>query len=224
MSAEPVTFVFADIAGFTALTEAHGDEDAAELAAAFCRTVKAELPDYGGEHIKTIGDALLLKIPRPGDAVRLSLRITHEIMRAHGSPAVRVGLHHGPAVFRDGEYFGAAVNLAARVSGVASGGEVLLTAHTAELAGEVEGVRFESRGRHALRNLTEPVDLCSALREGAPAEGGLVLDPVCRMAVDPERAAGRLTYEGEVFFFCSLSCAEQFAGRPAAYAAGSSQR
>ena len=105
------TFVFADIAGFTALTEAHGDHDAAALVADFCRSVRAELPASGGTEVKTIGDAVMLTIPDPAAAIRLGLRITHELMRGHGAPAVRVGLHHGPAIERDGDYFGAAVNL-----------------------------------------------------------------------------------------------------------------
>ena len=49
-------------------------------------------------------------------AILLGLRITHESIRGHGAPAVRVGMHHGSAIERDGDYFGAAVNLAARVS------------------------------------------------------------------------------------------------------------
>ena len=110
------TFLFADIAGFTALTEAHGDEEAATLVADFCAAVKAELPGFGGTHVKSIGDALMLRIPEPADAVLLALRIAHELMPGHGAPAVRVGLHHGSYVERDGDYFGAAVNLAARVS------------------------------------------------------------------------------------------------------------
>ena len=68
------TFVFADIAGFTALTEAHGDEQAAALAASFCTAVRAELPPGEGVHLKTIGDAVMLRIPRPDDAIRLGLR------------------------------------------------------------------------------------------------------------------------------------------------------
>jgi class 3 adenylate cyclase len=143
------TFVFADIAGFTALTEAHGDEQAAELVTEFCRAVQAELPASGGSQVKSIGDALMLRIPEPAAAIRLGLRIANGIMRDHGAPAVRVGLHHGPALERDGDYFGAAVNLAARVSGQAAGGEVLLTAHTAALAGELDNVLYESRGRAA---------------------------------------------------------------------------
>ena len=212
------TFVFADIAGFTALTEAHGDHDAAALVADFCRSVRAELPASGGTEVKTIGDAVMLTIPDPAAAIRLGLRITHELMRGHGAPAVRVGLHYGPAIERDGDYFGAAVNLAARVSGEASGGEVLLTASTAARAAELEGVLYEPRGRRALRNVREPVELFAAVRAGESSGQALPCDPVCRMAVDPERSAGRLTYEDTAYFFCSLACAAEFARQPERFA------
>ena len=208
------TFVFADIAGFTALTEAHGDQDAAALVADFCRAVRAELPASGGSEVKTIGDAVMLAIPDPAEAVLLGLRITHELMRGHGAPAVRVGLHHGPAIEREGDYFGAAVNLAARVSGEASGGEVLLTGQTAALAPELEGVLYEPRGRRELRNVREPVELFAAVRAGEASTHGLARDPVCRMAVDPERSAGRLIFEDTAYFFCSLVCAAEFARQP----------
>jgi adenylate cyclase len=206
------TFVFADIAGFTALTEAHGDEEAVALVDAFTELVRGELPAVKGEHVKTIGDALMLRIPDPADAIRLGLEISRRNL-GHGAPAVRVGLHHGPAVERDGDYFGAAVNLAARVSGVAAGGEVLVSGPTAALAPDLEGVVYESRGRHELRNVSDPVELFAALPVGAAAER-LPIDPVCRMAVDPDRAPGRLVYDGNAYFFCSLACAGHFAERP----------
>jgi adenylate cyclase len=208
------TFVFADIAGFTALTEAHGDEEAATLVAGFCSAVKAELPAFGGTHVKSIGDALMLRIPAPADAVSLALRIAHELMPGHGAPAVRVGLHHGSYVERDGDFFGAAVNLAARVSGQAVGGEVLLTGYTAALAPDIEGVLYEPRGRQQLRNVREPVELFAAVRTGHDTKQRLAVDPVCQMAVDPDRAAGRLMYEGTAYFFCTLDCAGAFAHRP----------
>ena len=212
------TFVFADIAGFTALTEAHGDEEAAALVSDFCGAVGAELPAVGGSQVKTIGDALMLSIPDPGDAVLLGLRITHELMLRHGAPVVRVGLHHGTAVERDGDYYGAAVNLAARVSAEASGGEVLLTGHTAALAPQPEGVRYEPRGRRELRNVREPVELLAAIRAGETSQTTLPCDPVCRMAVDPERAAGRLVHEGTTYFFCTLDCAGECARQPERFA------
>jgi adenylate cyclase len=132
---------------------------------------------------------------------------------------VRVGMHHGPAVRRDGDYFGAAVNLAARVSAAATAGEVLVTGATAALAPDLEGVVYESRGRVALRNVGEPVDLFAAVPAGAGDTDRLAVDPVCHMAVDPERAVGRLLHDGRVFHFCSLPCAGAFARHPERYSA-----
>jgi adenylate cyclase len=214
------TFVFADIAGFTALTEAHGDQQAAELVREFCRAVSAELPASGGTRVKTIGDALMLSIPDPAAAVLLGLRITHELMRGHGAPAVRVGMHHGTAVEQDGDYFGAAVNLAARVAAEAGPGEVLLTGETAARAPRLDGVFYEPRGRRELRNVREPVELFAAVRAGESQPGTLPCDPVCRMAVDPDRAAGRLVYEDTTYFFCTLACAGEFARSPERFAGG----
>jgi adenylate cyclase len=211
------TFLFADIAGFTALTEAHGDEEAADLVADFCQAVGAELPARGGAHVKTIGDAILLRIPEPEQAVLLGLCIVNELMRGHGAPAIRVGLHHGSAVERDGDYFGAAVNLAARVSAEATGGEVLVTGNTAALAPAIEGVYYEPRGRHALRNVREPVELFAAVRIAA-GEDRLPIDPVCQMAVDPDHAPGRLLHDGTAYYFCTLSCAGAFARDPDRFA------
>jgi adenylate cyclase len=211
------TFLFADIAGFAALKEAHGDEEAANLVADFCQAVGAELPARGGAHVKTIGDAILLRIPEPEQAVLLGLCIVNELMRGHGAPAIRVGLHHGSAVERDGDYFGAAVNLAARVSAEATGGEVLVTGNTAALAPAIEGVYYEPRGRHALRNVREPVELFAAVRIAA-GEDRLPIDPVCQMAVDPDHAPGRLLHDGTAYYFCTLSCAGAFARDPDRFA------
>jgi class 3 adenylate cyclase/YHS domain-containing protein len=215
------TFVFADIAGFTALTEAHGDLEAADLVARFSEAVREELPTCDGVHVKTIGDALMLHIPDPGAAVLFALRITHELMRRHGSPAIRVGLHHGPALERGGDFFGATVNLAARVSSVATGGEVLVTGETAALVPDLEGVLFESRGRQELRNVSRPVELFAAVRVGEDGGAALAIDPVCRMAVDPAQAPGRVLYDGEARFFCSLTCVGAFARHPERFSGGS---
>jgi class 3 adenylate cyclase/YHS domain-containing protein len=212
--AASATFVFADIAGYTALTEAHGDEQAADLVAEFFEAVSEELPTWGGTHVKTIGDALMLRIPDPAKAVLLGLRITRELLRGHGSPAVRVGLHHGSAIERDGDYFGAAVNLAARVAAVATGGEVLLTAHTAALAPALDGIFYQSRGRQRLRNIREPLELFAAIPQGQPIRGNLPIDPVCQMAVDPAHAIGRLIFDDTAYFFCTLACAAEFARHP----------
>ena len=208
--------MFADIAGFTALTEAHGDEHAVQLIDDFAAVVKAELPNVGGDYVKTIGDALMLRVPDAADAIRLGLWITRNAMSGHEAPSVRVGGNFGPAVERDGDYFGTTVNVAARVSALARGGELLVTGGTAALAPDLDGVLYESRGRQALRNIAEPVEIFAVGRiddDAAP----LVVDPVCQMAVDPERAVGRLVHEGRTYHLCSLGCVAAFSQNPDRY-------
>jgi adenylate cyclase len=158
----------------------------------------------------------MLRVAEPAEAILLGLRITASA--EHGAAAVRVGLHHGEAIERDGDYFGASVNLAARVASVATGGEVLTTGSTAALAPDLEGVLYESRGRQTLRNIREPVDLFAVLLLGETAGATLPIDPVCGMAVDPDRSPGRLSYDGTTYFFCSLTCAGDFAGDPDRFA------
>ena len=213
------SFLFADLAGFTALTEAMGDEEAADLVGDFCAAVRELLPEHGAEEIKSIGDALMIRTEHAGDAIRLGLRIVNEIGGRNFFPTVRVGMDTGQAVEREGDWFGATVNTAARVSGVAAGGEVLLTEPTRHAAGTVEGVELREHGRRSLRNISEPVLLFEAVQEGETDRAGLPIDPVCRMAVDPDHSAGRLSHEGVEYHFCSLACAGKFAAAPERYAA-----
>jgi adenylate cyclase len=210
-------FLFADIAGFTALTEAHGDEHAVQLVDEFANAVQVELPRLDGEYVKSVGDALMLRVPDPGDAVRLALWITRNAIGGHQAPSVRVGCNYGSAVERGGDYFGATINVAARVSALARGGEVLVTGHTAALAPDLEGVLYESRGRQVLRNVAEPVEIFAVVRLDENADH-LAVDPVCQMAVDPEHAVGRLLVDEKAYYFCSLTCAAAFARQPERYA------
>ena len=210
------TFLFADIAGFTALTEAHGDEHAVQLVEEFANAVRAELPRVDGEYVKAVGDSLRLRVSDPADAVRLGLWITRDAMSGHHAPSVRVGANHGSAIERSGDYFGATINVAARVSALAAGGEVLVTGQMAALAPDLEGVLYESRGRQVLRNVAEPVEIFSVVRLDETADH-LAIDPVCQMAVDPDRAVGRLQLNEKAYYFCSLNCAAAFAQHPQRY-------
>ena len=231
MQAETHTFLFADLAGFTALTEAHGDTDAADLAGEFFADVRSLLARHGAEEIKTIGDAVMIRCERADSAIALALAVVAEVSRRPGLPSVRVGINTGPAVEREGDWFGAAVNVAARISAAATGGQVLLSRATAEAAGaygqeraslELPGhaeVRLVERGRRELRNVSEPVTLYEASCQGSRSAEGLAMDPVCRMSVDRAHAAGVLRHAGVEYHFCSLACAERFAAAPEVYAA-----
>jgi adenylate cyclase len=214
----PSTFLFADMAGYTALTEAHGDEQAADLAQAFGRTVAELVPAGAGEVVKTIGDAVMVRLDEPLDAVRLGLHIAQERMDEHGTPTVRVGMHRGEAIERDGDWFGSTVNVAARVTGLASGGEVLLTVAVRDAAGEVEQVSFERRGEQRLRHVASPIELFAAVRDRR-GHHERHLDPVCQMVVVDGREAAVLKHEGVTYRFCSLACVERFARDPESYVA-----
>jgi adenylate cyclase len=216
------TFLFADLAGFTALTEAHGDQQAADVVAEFSTAVRSLLAAYEAREVKAIGDALMIHGRNPAAAIRLGLAIVHDVGGRHGFPAVRVGMNTGAALERDGDWFGTTVNVAARVSGIATGGEVLLTDATRATAGELHDIGLHERGRRALKNIGEPVLLFAAVREGERDASDRPIDPVCRMAVDAEHSAGQLRYEGVEFQFCSLECAAAFAAEPRRYASGTS--
>ena len=161
------SFFFADLAGFTALTEAMGDSDAVDLAHDFYAAIEELVAGHAAETVKAIGDAVMVRADDAQDAIRLALSAVHDVGGRHFFPAVRAGIHTGPAVERGGDWFGATVNLAARVSGEASGGEVLLTAATHDAAGSLEGVELRERGRRELKNVAEPIVLYAAVREGS---------------------------------------------------------
>lgn len=205
------------MSGFTALTEIHGDEAAADLAAEFSEAVAPRLGDRGAEEVKSIGDALMIRCDDAGDAISLGLEIVHQVGGQHRFPTIRAGMHTGPATERAGDWFGTTVNVAARVAGEAAGGDVLLTNATLEALARPDRFNFRERGRVNLRNVTEPVLLFRALQSGLITAQDLPVDPVCRMAVDPESAAGSLQYEGTLYVFCSLVCAGRFAASPELY-------
>ena len=217
MSSE-ATFVFADLAGFAALTEAHGDERAAEAAADFCNGVRNLLGDYDARELKTIGDAVMLHVAEPAAAVRLAVRILDEIGRRHGSLAVRIGIHTGPAVERDGDWFGATVNLAARVAAAAAPGEILMTESTrATAASALREFKLQGRGAYSFKNITDPVGLHALVLAEQQNAAELPVDPVCRMTVDPDLSKERRTYRGQEHYFCSSDCADVYDRHPERY-------
>jgi adenylate cyclase len=215
---EAQTFVFADLAGFAAMTEVHGDEVAADAVSDFYRGVRGLLPEFAGEEIKSIGDAVMVRVPEASSAIELALRLIGEVGTRHGALAVRVGAHTGSAVHRDGDWFGAAVNLAARVAAVADRGEILMTEATRSAAsGALSPYEIEERPSQTFKNIVEPVTVYALTLASQPDVADLPIDPVCRMAVDPNEAPERRTRDGVDIYFCSAECAAVFDRHPERY-------
>lgn len=150
------TFIFMDLVGFTALSAERGDDGAADVAFLFYDHVRRLLADHRAEEIKTIGDAMMIRGDDPQLAICLGLRVVDEL-DARGLPPVRVGVHTGSAVFRQGDWYGAGVNVAARLCSAAGGGEVLVSDATRDAAGSLRRVALGERQLHWLKNVPKPV-------------------------------------------------------------------
>lgn len=205
------TVVFVDLAGFTALTEAHGDHQAADLAERFTDLARGALAP-SDRFIKSIGDAVMFTSTRPEFALEALKRLMTECHSTTAFPISRAGLHHGPVVERGGDVFGASVNLAARVAGQASGDQVLGTSVVAQAAHET-GFLVSSVGSARLRNIASPIELFEIELDDTHASSHIV-DPVCRMRIEPALAVGSLRHDGLEWWFCSMECAKAFASAP----------
>jgi len=215
MAPAAFTFAFVDLAGYTALTEVHGDEDAADCAARFYALAQRSL--CGDTRVvKRIGDAVMLVSSSAPACVDTVLRMFAEAEAEPGFPELRAGLFTGAAVERDGDFFGAAVNLAARIGAHARTGEVLCGDTCARAIATDARVRAVPLGEVTLKNVAHPVAIVSLLATGAPPSLGIV-DPVCRMRVASARVT--IVHEGVSYSFCSDACADRFRTSPAAFIA-----
>lgn len=151
------TFLFADLVGFTALADSEGDDRALQVVLSLQARVRSLLAQHGAEEVKVLGDGVMLRCGDPRSAVLLGLRLVEELEGEEGFPPVRVGVHTGPALSSDGDWYGRTVNVAARLCAVAPGGEVMVSDATRRAAGEIEQIQWGERELHWLRNVSEPV-------------------------------------------------------------------
>jgi len=210
------TFCFVDIAGYTALTDTHGEHAAADLVDEFGAMVRASVESSGRLQSLT-GDCAFLVFPDPLAAKDALSGLYRAIADRRNFPVVRAGLHHGTALLREDRHFGSTVNLAARVAAQATGGQILCTRQVADalIGAQTPDVEIEHQGSFSLKNLPHPVDLYEVVLSGCARE--YAIDPVCKMQVDKRRAAGDLHFDQRTYWFCSLACVERFARQPLSY-------
>jgi predicted ATPase/class 3 adenylate cyclase len=179
-----VTFLFTDVEGSTRLWE----ERAAAMRAALeqhDRLLREAIASSCGHVVKTMGDGLVAVFADAKQALAASLAAQHALhdtasdsvaaapdVRAPVALKVRMGLHTGVADVRDGDYFGTAVNRAARIMSVAHGEQILLSAATAELVrGDLpDGVTLREMGEHPLKGLATPERLLQVIAAGLRRE------------------------------------------------------
>jgi adenylate cyclase len=158
----PPAMCFLDITGYTRLTQERGDEAAADLAATLARLVQRGSVPYGGKPVKWLGDGVMFYFRDPGPGVHAALGMVDAVADA-GLPPAHVGLHSGPVLYQQGDYFGQTVNLTARIADYARPGEVLVSQAVADAAHE-DGLSFQDIGPAELKGVSGATNLLRADR------------------------------------------------------------
>ena len=154
-----VAVAFADLAGYTRYTEEAGEEEALSTVERFIDAVQNTLPE-DARIIKTIGDEVMIVAQ---DVSALTDWAVGFQRLYRDRPTPRIGIHQGVTLYRDGDYFGRDVNLAARVVARARGGEVLVTDAVTGQVGRTDHLEFEDIGEVKLKGFDQPATLCRAL-------------------------------------------------------------
>ncbi len=132
----------------------------AELAGTLARLVQRSSLPYGGKPIKWLGDGVMFHFRDPGPGVQAALEMRDGVASA-GLPPAHVGLHTGPVLFQEGDYYGQTVNVAARIADVARPGEVLVSEAVAD-ASQGIGLVFQDIGPVELKGVSGAMHLLSA--------------------------------------------------------------
>jgi adenylate cyclase len=151
-----VTVAFGDLAGYTRFTEEAGEEEALTTVERFIDAVTETLPE-DARVIKTIGDEVMVVGADPGAMVDWAVGF-QQLWAERPSP--RIGVHTGIALYRDGDYYGRDVNLAARVVARARGGEVVVSDAVMDAIRDDDHLQFENIGQVKLKGFDEPRSLC----------------------------------------------------------------
>lgn len=164
-----VTIAFADLVGFTRLGEALPPEDLERLAQRLADMTR-EVAVAPVRFIKTIGDEVMLVSPEPAPLLEAVLRLVDATDDDSDFPRLRVGVATGMAVSREGDWFGSPVNLAARVTGAARPGSVLVSESAREAIGDDERFTWSFAGARHLKGFKSDIKLFRARHAGADGE------------------------------------------------------
>jgi class 3 adenylate cyclase len=153
---------FLDLTGYTRLTEERGDEAAAHLARNLSTMVQQQSRSHGGKAIKWLGDGVMFHFPDPAKGVIAALDMVDAAPRL-GVESAHVGLHAGPVLFQEGDYFGRTVNIASRIADYARPGEVVVSQEVVAAA-DHPGLGFTEIGPVELKGVAGAMRLSSAHR------------------------------------------------------------
>ena len=210
---EQATVLFVDLASFTPLTATMGDHAAAEVLRRFGITVRSTAGRHRGRVLKQIGDEFMLMFAHPADAIAFGLAMDRFVEAEPQFPALHIGAHCGAVLYREGDYVGGTVNLAARVASAGAAGQFLITEDLRDAAGSHPGADFTTLPPLRLKGIPDPICLVEVRRHIA-SRSQRAIDPVCGMLLHPSGVTAETTWAGTVFVFCSEKCKHAFDANP----------
>lgn len=208
------TILFVDLAGFTPLTDAMGDVAAAEVIDRFSVLLRGAATVHNGRVVKQIGDEFMMTFADPSRAVAFAVALDEAVADEPRFPGLRIGAHFGTVLYREGDYLGATVNTAARVTAAADPHQMLITRSLLDAVQMPAGVSATAMGSRTLKGIAEQVELFAIERRDPVAR---TIDPVCQMVLSPEADSVDVTWNDTVIRLCSHACAEQFRSNPTRY-------
>jgi adenylate cyclase len=156
-----LTVAFTDLQDFTTYTEANGDDAASRLLMSHHRESTAIVRSRGGRVLKLLGDGLMLTFPDPVAAVLACLEL------GEAAPLrLRAGIHGGKVLVTGDDVFGHVVNLAARVTKSAVGGQLVVTDHVRAAVGDLHGVAFDGPYTRGFKGIEMNVPVYLVSRHG----------------------------------------------------------
>lgn len=211
-----IVILVSDLSGYTALTEAHGNISAAKIVNRYTEIAKESLSE-GTRLLERVGDEVLIAGFNAAGIIETALKLVHKIEAETSFPTIHAGIHAGKVLEQEGHYFGSALNIASRVASHARGCQVLCTSPVVEMAGKIEDIKYRALGQVDFKNIFKPVEVFEIVSDCHKLETNVV-DPVCRMLVNPESATAQLLFKGNNYYFCSFECARKFTSRPDLFA------
>ncbi len=207
-------FLIADLTGYTALTEAHGDFSAAQIINRYNELVEGVLTK-NVKIYQQVGDEIFLISSNPISLLHYAIKLRDEVEKESHFPSIHTGLHYGTVIKQDEKIFGSVINLTSRIAGYAQGGQILCSRSFKESVKKPD-TNFHSLGEKRFKNVMKPVEIFK-IKTNTETEERWYTDPVCRMHIPENTAPAKLPFEKKTIYFCSFDCAKKFILNPELY-------
>lgn len=207
--------VFVDLSSFTPLTDVMGDAVAATVLDRFSTQMRRATRAASGTVVKQIGDAFMAAFLNVSSAVSAIHELGEQLAAEPQFPAIHAGIHYGPVLYREGDYIGGTVNVAARLSTAAAANEIVVSGAARREAGSLPSASFHPLGTRTVKGVAEPIELFVV----HPTDRVMVrrqTDPICGMQLADDEIAARTTIGDDEHMFCSTTCMALFVAQHAA--------